>query len=230
MQTANESAGPRHGQRQPSDHHHPVICSTCYSSHCHCINTIGCVLGGGGVSQEPHFDERLPMREDRPDLNFNEKRRAITTDAEWRAVIADQPWTASKRRQMLSAYLHAKLDAGDDLLAEEGCAGFWELSISKDNHADIRMDRLASLLSKLSSNNVPVATAAAAAVWGLATTAGMRRSMSDLDVVSLVVANLKKTLKMQVCRESRASRVQRWWLRCLKRVVASSIMDAWVVG
>lgn len=59
------------------------------------------------------------------------------------AVINDQPWTPSRRRQMVGGYLAAKLDAGDDVLGEEGCAGFWELAINKDNHGDIRMDRCA---------------------------------------------------------------------------------------
>lgn len=36
--------------------------------------------------QEPHFDERLPVREDRPDLNFNQKRRPVITDEDWQEV------------------------------------------------------------------------------------------------------------------------------------------------
>jgi hypothetical protein len=42
---------------------------------------------------------------------------------------------------MLAAYLHAQLEADDGELAAEGCHSFWELSINKENHADIRMDR-----------------------------------------------------------------------------------------
>lgn len=56
-------------------------------------------------------------------------------------IIADQPWSASRRRQALGGYLHAKLEADDGELAQEGCHGFWELSINKENHADIRIDR-----------------------------------------------------------------------------------------
>ncbi len=147
--------------------------------------------------QEPYYDERLPVREERPELNYNVKKRAVVSDEEWREVMADQPWTASKRRTMLAQYLHAKLEADDGELAQEGCHGFWELAILKDNHQDIRMDRLAALVNKLSSNSIPVATTAAAAVWALATTGGMRRSMADLDVPASLLAVLKKTLKMQ---------------------------------
>jgi hypothetical protein len=38
------------------------------------------------LAQEPYHDERLPVREDRPELNFSEKRTAINTDEEWHAV------------------------------------------------------------------------------------------------------------------------------------------------
>ena len=62
----------------------------------------------------------------------------------------------SIRRQVLMVYLNAKLEADDGDLAVEGCHGFWEMSINKDNHADIRMDRLASLLTKLNSGNIEV--------------------------------------------------------------------------
>lgn len=55
--------------------------------------------------------------------------------------MADQPWTNSRRRTLLSSYLQAKVEADDGELAAEGCHGFWELSINKDNHADIHMDR-----------------------------------------------------------------------------------------
>ncbi len=55
--------------------------------------------------------------------------------------MRDQPWTASKRRVMLAAYLYAKLCADEGQLVEEGCGGFWELAINKDNHADIHSDK-----------------------------------------------------------------------------------------
>lgn len=37
-------------------------------------------------AEQPHYDERLPLRDDKPDLNFNEKRLVIKTDAEWQEV------------------------------------------------------------------------------------------------------------------------------------------------
>ncbi len=37
---------------------------------------------------QPYFDERLPVREDRPELNFNEKRIEVTTNEEWQEVGA----------------------------------------------------------------------------------------------------------------------------------------------
>lgn len=51
-------------------------------------------------------------------------------------------------------------------------------------------------MGKLSSPNIRVSTVASAAVWGLATTGGMRRSMADLDVVPVLVSGLKRTFKM----------------------------------
>lgn len=56
-------------------------------------------------------------------------------------VMDDQPWTASKRRQHAATYLLAKLEAEDPELSEEGCHGFWELSINKEHHVDIHQDR-----------------------------------------------------------------------------------------
>jgi hypothetical protein len=56
------------------------------------------------------------------------------------------------------------------------------------------------LRDKLSSASVEVATAAAAALWGLATTSDMRRVMADLGVVDALLANIKRTLKLNsVC-------------------------------
>jgi hypothetical protein len=56
-------------------------------------------------------------------------------------VMDDQPWTSSKRRQHAATYLLAKVEADDVDLAVEGCHGFWELSINKDHHMDIHIDR-----------------------------------------------------------------------------------------
>ncbi|GFH26690.1 uncharacterized protein HaLaN_24879, partial [Haematococcus lacustris] len=95
--------------------------------------------------EQPFYDERLPVREDRPDLNFNHRRRPMLTDEDWQQVIQDQPWTPSRRRQALTDYLHAKLEADEGELAAEGCHSFWELAINKDNHADMRTDKWAAV-------------------------------------------------------------------------------------
>ncbi len=89
-----------------------------------------------------------------------------------------------------------QLEAEDATLATEGAHGFWELSINKDHHGDIRLDRLAALLNRLSSPNIEVATTTAAALWGLATTGLSRRALADLDIVTLLLSNIKRTLKM----------------------------------
>lgn len=60
----------------------------------------------------------------------------------------------SKRRQVLSTFLQAKMECDD--LAEEGCHGMWEMSVNKENHGDIRIERLMALLSKVESPNVAV--------------------------------------------------------------------------
>ncbi|GIL66635.1 hypothetical protein Vafri_20126 [Volvox africanus] len=148
--------------------------------------------------ENPYFDERLPAREDKPELNFSQKRTPIRTDDEWQELISEQPWTASKRRQLLTAYMHAKVEAEDPVLAAEGAHGFWELSINKQHHVDFRIDRLAALLNRLSAPNLEVATTTAAAVWGLATTSLSRKALADLDIVSLLLSNLKRSLKMPV--------------------------------
>mmetsp|Transcript_26929 Transcript_26929/g.69418 ORF Transcript_26929/g.69418 Transcript_26929/m.69418 type:complete len:871 (-) Transcript_26929:1245-3857(-) len=148
-------------------------------------------------TEEPHYDSRLPVREDRPDLNFNIRQAQICTDDEWRMVMDDQPWTSSKRRQHIATYLLAKLEADDSELAEEGCHGFWELSINKDHHMDIHIDRLDALLAKINSPNITVSTTAAAALWGFATSGGCRRCLADLDAVPVMLAAINKTVKMQ---------------------------------
>lgn len=38
--------------------------------------------------QEPCYDSRLPVREDRPDLNFNVKHAPVATNEQWKAVSA----------------------------------------------------------------------------------------------------------------------------------------------
>ncbi|KXZ56071.1 hypothetical protein GPECTOR_2g953 [Gonium pectorale] len=128
--------------------------------------------------ENPYYDERLPAREDKPELNFSQKRTLIRTDDEWQEVEAEDP-----------------------VLSAEGAHGFWELAIKKEHHADFRIDRLAALLNRLSSPNMDVATTTAAAVWGLATTGLSRRALADLDIISLLITNLKRSLKMPVVLE-----------------------------
>eukprot|EP00798_Chlamydomonas_sp_ICE-L_P025218 gene25218-10863_t len=48
--------------------------------------------------EQPYFDERLPIRDDKPELNFNQR-----------------------QIEVLMVYLHAKLEADDGDLALEGC-------------------------------------------------------------------------------------------------------------
>lgn len=84
------------------------------------------------------------------------------------------------------------------MLATEGAQGFWELAINKDHHADFRLDRLAALLNRLSSPSLEVATTTAAAIWGLATTGLSRKNLADLDIVSLLLSNIKRSFKMPV--------------------------------
>ena len=52
------------------------------------------------------------------------------------------------------------------------------------------------LRPRLSHPNLNVATTTAAAVWGLATTAQSRRALADLDIVSLLLLNIKRTFKV----------------------------------
>jgi hypothetical protein len=39
-------------------------------------------------AEQPYYDERLPVREDRPELNFNAKRVPISSDHTWQEVHA----------------------------------------------------------------------------------------------------------------------------------------------
>ena len=39
--------------------------------------------------------------------------------------------TISKRRQMMAAFMQAKMESGDPELMAEGCHGMWELSINR---------------------------------------------------------------------------------------------------
>lgn len=62
----------------------------------------------------------------------------------------------SKRRQLLTGFLQAKMEADDGTLATEGCHGLWELSINKENHSDVTIERIMTLLTKLDSYNMSV--------------------------------------------------------------------------
>lgn len=52
--------------------------------------------------------------------------------------------------------LQAKMESGDPELMSEGCHGLWELSINRENHADIKIDRMTVLLKLLESDNITV--------------------------------------------------------------------------
>lgn len=146
-----------------------------------------------------YFDERMTKDEDKPEeMDFSERRKAVVTDEQWHEIMRDQPWTMSRRRLMLTAFLQAKMESGDVGLMVEGCHGLWELSINKVNHHDVKIDRMASLIDQLNSPIIECATISAAAVWGFATSAGCRKIMSDLDVISMVVGNIKRSLKANV--------------------------------
>jgi hypothetical protein len=53
-----------------------------------------------------------------------------------------------------SSCLQAKMESGDSELMAEGCHGMWELAINRDNHPDIKIDRLAALMKMLESLNI----------------------------------------------------------------------------
>ena len=57
---------------------------------------------------------------------------------------------------MTAAFMQAKMESGDPELMAEGCHGLWELSVNRDSHTDIRIDRMAVLLRMLESADVQV--------------------------------------------------------------------------
>jgi hypothetical protein len=146
-----------------------------------------------------YFDERLTKNEDKPeDMDFSERRKAVLTDEQWQEIMRDQPWTMSKRRLMLTAFLQAKMESGEVGLMVEGCHSLWELSVNKVNHHDVKIDRMAALIGQLNSPIIECATISAAAVWGFATSSGCRKIMSDLDAIAMVLSNIKRSLKANV--------------------------------
>ena len=54
------------------------------------------------------------------------------------------------------ATIQTKIQSGDLVLMEEGCHGLWELSINRDNHADIGIEQMAVLLAMLDEVDVKV--------------------------------------------------------------------------
>lgn len=149
--------------------------------------------------EAPYHDARLPVREDMPHLNFNQDRIVITSDAMWHELIKEQPWTPSKRRQLLGSYLQAKLMVEDDPeLQLEGAHGMWELSINKEHHGDVERDKLAALVNRLSSPNLEVSKLAAAAIWGMSTSAHIRRMLLELNVMPTLTACVRGSLSLMV--------------------------------
>jgi hypothetical protein len=73
-------------------------------------------------------------------------------------LISDQPWTLSRRRQLLLSFFQAKLECGDEGLQLEGAVGAWELAINKDHHADMAAagEALGALVKRLASPNLEV--------------------------------------------------------------------------
>jgi hypothetical protein len=72
-------------------------------------------------------------------------------------LVADQPWTAARRRQLALRFLQAKLEAPGESLQLEGAVGMWELSINRQHHADMaNREALAALLARTSSPNIEV--------------------------------------------------------------------------
>lgn len=71
-------------------------------------------------------------------------------------LTTDQPWTPSRRRQLLLHFLQAKLESEDDQLQVEGARGMWEISINKPHQAELELCHLRALVEHLQSNNIEV--------------------------------------------------------------------------
>ncbi|GMH33927.1 hypothetical protein BSKO_01761 [Bryopsis sp. KO-2023] len=148
--------------------------------------------------EHPFFDDRLPVDDTNPGLNFNVDRKQITTDEEWKEIVDDQPWTPSIRRQMLTRYLNAKLVSNEPELQKEGAHALWELAVNKDHHADLPKERVCALLESVDSTDLEVARLSAAAIWALSTSSIQRQTFTELNVVQTLIGVAQKTLKMSV--------------------------------
>ena len=69
-------------------------------------------------------------------------------------VVKGQPLTYSRRRQLLFAFLQAKMASGDPELMAEGCQGLWELSVNREDHVDATPACMAGLLEMLSCESI----------------------------------------------------------------------------
>ncbi|GAX81636.1 hypothetical protein CEUSTIGMA_g9064.t1 [Chlamydomonas eustigma] len=143
------------------------------------------------------YDSRLAeLPGSEPGAPFTVRRFPVENDESWQQVVSDQPLSMGKRRQNMITFLVAKMDSGIVELMVEGCHGMYEFSINKDHHQDVSIESMTSLLRLLDSDNIRVASLAAAALWGLSTTGECRRQLNQLEAVQAVVKNLKRALKM----------------------------------
>ncbi|KAF8071180.1 hypothetical protein HT031_001262 [Scenedesmus sp. PABB004] len=144
----------------------------------------------------PHYDARLPPRPGTPELDFSVQRREVKSTEEWRQLIADQPWTASRRRQLVLNFLQAKLEAEDGQLQLEGARGAWELAINKAHHAEMGAQHLRPLVQHLQSASIEVARTCAAAVWGLAVNERCRALLLGLGAVQALLGVARASLAL----------------------------------
>ncbi|KAL0031473.1 hypothetical protein WJX77_002181 [Trebouxia sp. C0004] len=144
----------------------------------------------------PFYDPRLPANANDPDLDFSQAQIELNTEADWQKFTADQPWSPTTRRHNIGFLLKAKLLTGDAALQLEGAHGMWELSVNKAHHADMVEDLLEALLVQLACPDLQVVQAAAAAVWGCATSSRTRHLLTEIGAVEALLSMLQKTLTM----------------------------------
>jgi len=143
------------------------------------------------------------VRADRPDLRFDAQRREIASTEEWQQLVADQPWTASRRRQLVLKFLQAKLEAPGEQLQLEGAAGMWEMSINKEHHLDLLSKEASrAVVERVASPNIEVARMCAAAVWGLAVSEEARHLLQELGVVEVLVEAARRSLTLECCADT----------------------------
>eukprot|EP00891_Asterochloris_glomerata_P005689 jgi/Astpho2/5689/fgenesh1_pg.00079_%23_100_t len=144
------------------------------------------------------FDPRLQANPQQPDLDFSQAVLEISDDEAWQKLTADQPWTASVRHMKTAALLQAKMMSEDPELQHEGVHGMWELCISKARHANVEEERLEAVVASLHSPHTLVVQAAAAAVWGCATTARLRKMLVQMKVIPALLKVLDGSMKLIV--------------------------------